>query len=83
MGALTMKRSDIPTESQITVVTAYNKLFSAIIAVDFIDDDEKHMIDAMIREYHDDDYAQIMHYVMAWAINESNNARAQRKANAT
>jgi hypothetical protein len=48
MGALTMNPSDIQTESQLAVMTAYNKLFDAVLAVDFLDLDEKYLLDAAV-----------------------------------
>ena len=78
MGALTMNPSDIPTESQLAVTTAYNKLFEAILAIDFIDLDEKYLLDAIIEKYQDEDYKPIMHRIMDWAINDSDQANNQR-----
>ena len=74
-----MNTSDIPTESQINVITAYDKLFAAILAIDFIDLDEKHMLKALIQKYQDEDYKQIMHYIIDWTINDSDEAQHQNK----
>ncbi len=83
MGALTMNPSDIPTESQLAVITAYNKLFAAILAVDFIDLDEKYLLNAVVEKYQDEDYKAIMHHIIDWAINDSDQAQNQRDQEAT
>jgi hypothetical protein len=82
MGALTMNPSDIQTESQLAVMTAYNKLFDAVLAVDFLDLDEKYLLDAAVEEYQDEDYKEIMHRIIDWAINDSDEAQHQREQEA-
>tara|TARA_R110002020_G_scaffold57660_3_gene158633 strand:- start:1064 stop:1300 length:237 start_codon:yes stop_codon:yes gene_type:complete len=77
-----MNPSDIPTESQLAVMTAYNKLFDAVLAVDFIDLDEKYLLNAIIEKYQDEDYGPIMHRIMDWAINDSDEANHQREQEA-